>query len=115
MPEQIFSTWKGQNISGNNSDNSISSNDNINVKRKAGRPAGTYRKIQEPKQKGKAGRPVGTYTKTREEKLKNRREWMKEHYKNDSEAHERQKERMRNYYNKNRQIILEAIKTINID
>jgi hypothetical protein len=101
--------------SGNNSDNSTSSNENINRIRKAGRPAGSYRKSQEPKEKGKAGRPVGSFTKTRDEKLKTRREWMKEHYKTDTEAHERQKERMRNYYNKNRKIILEASKNNNIE
>lgn len=101
--------------SGNNSDNSISSNENVKSIRKAGRPTGTYRKSQEPKEKKKSGRPVGTFTKTREEKLKTRREWMKDHYKNDADAHERQKERMRNYYNKNRKIILEASKNINIE
>jgi hypothetical protein len=87
----------------------------INNVRKAGRPIGTFRKSQEPKEKKKAGRPIGTFTKTKEEKLKTRREWMKEHYKTDMEAHERQKERMRNYYNKIRKIVLEAKEKKNIE
>jgi hypothetical protein len=102
---------------GNNSDSSQENN-----KRKAGRPIGSVRpkepkeakpkitKTKDPKDYKKRGRQTGVVFKTKEEKLLRRTEWFKEYYAYDVEAHERQKERMRNWYhNKKKNIVIELV------